>query len=156
MNTEVMFSSKTDSWATPINFFRELDEEFHFNLDPCADEYNHKCDRYFTVKENGLLQDWGGCSVYVNPPYGREIGKWVEKAYRTNQEHGNLVVMLLPARTDTKWFHEFIYQKAEVRFVRGRLKFGDSKNSAPFPSMVVIYKKKEGADNGKSKGEEKE
>lgn len=156
MNTEVMFSSKTDSWATPINFFRELDEEFHFNLDPCADEFNHKCDRYFTVKEDGLLQNWGGSSVFCNPPYGREIGKWVEKAYRTNQEHGNLVVMLLPARTDTKWFHEFIYQKAEVRFVRGRLKFGDSKNSAPFPSMVVIYKKKEGADNGKSKGEEKE
>ena len=155
MNKEVMFSSKTDAWATPADFFRKLDEEFHFNLDPCADEYNHKCDRYFTVKENGLLQDWGGSSVYVNPPYGREIGKWVEKAYRTNQEHGNLVVMLLPARTDTKWFHEFIYQKAEVRFVRGRLKFGDSKNSAPFPSMVVVYRKKEGADNGKGKGKEK-
>ena len=136
MNTDVMFSSKTDAWATPKAFFRELDEEFHFNLDPCADEFNHKCDRYFTVKENGLSQDWGGSSVFCNPPYGREIGKWVEKAYRTNQEHGNLVVMLLPARTDTKWFH--------------------SKNSAPFPSMVVIYKKKEGADNGKSKGEEKE
>ena len=123
MNTDVMFSSKTDAWATPKAFFRELDEEFHFNLDPCADEFNHKCDRYFTVKENGLSQDWGGSSVFCNPPYGREIGKWVEKAYRTNQEHGNLVV---------------------------------SKNSAPFPSMVVIYKKKEGADNGKSKGEEKE
>lgn len=142
MNTEIMFSSKTDSWATPTDFFRELDEEFHFNLNPCADEYNHKCDKYFTVKENGLLQDWRGSSVYVNPPYGREIGKWVEKAYRTNQEHGNLVVMLLPARTDTKWFHDFIYNKAEVRFVRGRLKFGDSKNSAPFPSMVVVYRKK--------------
>lgn len=142
MNTEIMFSSKTDSWATPTDFFRELDEEFHFNLNPCADEYNHKCDKYFTVKENGLLQDWRGSSVYVNPPYGREIGKWVEKAYRTNQEHGNLVVMLLPTRTDTKWFHDFIYNKAEVRFVRGRLKFGDSKNSAPFPSMVVVYRKK--------------
>ena len=156
MNTDVMFSSKTDAWATPKAFFRELDEEFHFNLDPCADEFNHKCDRYFTIKENGLLQDWGGSSVYVNPPYGREIGKWVEKAYRTNQEHGNLVVMLLPARTDTKWFHDFIYNKAEVRFVRGRLKFGDSKNSAPFPSMVVVYRKKEGADNGTVKGKEKE
>ena len=156
MNTEVMFSSKTDSWATPPAFFRELDEEFHFNLDPCADEFNHKCDRYFTVKEDGLLQDWGGSSVYVNPPYGREIGKWVEKAYRTNQEHGNIVVMLLPARTDTKWFHDFIYHKAKIRFIRGRLKFGDSKNSAPFPSMVVIYEKKEGADNGEDKGKEKE
>ena len=98
----------------------------------------------------------GGNCVFCNPPYGREIGKWVEKAYRTNQEHGNLVVMLLPARTDTKWFHDFIYNKAEVRFVRGRLKFGDSKNSAPFPSMVVVYRKKEGADNGKGKGKEKE
>ncbi len=156
MNTDVMFSSKTDAWATPPAFFRELDEEFHFNLDPCADEYNHKCDKYFTVKENGLLQDWGGSSVYVNPPYGREIGKWVEKAYRTNQEHGNLVVMLLPARTDTKWFHDFIYHKAKIRFIRGRLKFGDSKNSAPFPSMVVIYEKKEGANNGEGKGKEKE
>lgn len=156
MNTDVMFSSKTDAWATPPAFFRELDEEFHFNLDPCADEYNHKCDKYFTVKENGLLQDWGGSSVYVNPPYGREIGKWVEKAYRTNQEHGNLVVMLLPARTDTKWFHDFIYHKAKIRFIRGRLKFGDSKNSAPFPSMVAIYEKKEGANNGEGKGKEKE
>lgn len=155
MNTEVMFSSKTNSWATPTAFFHELDEEFHFNLDPCADEYNHKCDKYFTVKENGLLQDWGGASVYVNPPYGREIGKWVEKAYCTNQEHGNLVVMLLPARTDTKWFHDFIYHKAKIRFIRGRLKFGDSKNSAPFPSMVVIYEKKEGADSGEGKGKEK-
>lgn len=108
------------------------------------------------LKKTAFRKTGGGSSVFCNPPYGREIGKWVEKAYRTNQEQGNLVVMLLPARTDTKWFHEFIYQKAEVRFVRGRLKFGDSKNSAPFPSMVVIYKKKEGADNGKSKGEEKE
>ena len=82
MNTEVMFSSKTDSWATPADFFRELDEEFHFNLDPCADEYNHKCDRYFTIKENGLLQDWGGNCVFCNPPYGREIVKTVRRFLR--------------------------------------------------------------------------
>lgn len=144
MNSKVMFSSKTDDWATPPAFFQELDKEFHFNLDPCADENNHKCDKYFTVAENGLLQAWGGWRVFCNPPYGREIGKWVEKAYRENQEHGNLVVMLLPARTDTKWFHDFIYNVAEIRFIRGRLKFGDSKNSAPFPSMVVIYREKEG------------
>ena len=96
----------------------------------------------------------GGHNVFVNPPYGREIGNWVEKAYKTNEEHGNLVVMLLPARTDTKWFHDFIYHKAEIRFIRGRLKFGDSKNSAPFPSMVVIYKEKGERTNGKR--EEKE
>lgn len=84
----------------------------------------------------------GGYRVFCNPPYGREIGKWVEKAFRTNEDHGNLVVMLLPARTDTKWFHDYIYHKAEIRFIRGRLKFGDSKNSAPFPSMVVVYGQK--------------
>lgn len=140
MNIEVMFSSKTNSWATPTDFFQKLDKEFHFTLDPCADEHNHKCNKYFTVKEDGLLQEWGENCVFCNPPYGREIGKWVEKAYHTNQKYGNLVVMLLPARTDTKWFHDFIYHKAEIRFVRGRLKFND-KDRAPFPSMVVIYRK---------------
>ena len=149
MNADVMFSSKTDNWATPPEFFKELDKEFHFNLDPAADEFNHKCDRYFTIAENGLLQEWGGNSVFCNPPYGREIGKWVEKAYRTNKESGDLVVMLLPARTDTKWFHDFIYHKAEIRFIKGRLKFGGSKNSAPFPSMVVIYRQKRGETDGK-------
>lgn len=142
MNTEVMFSSKTDAWATPADFYQKLNSEFHFDLDPCADEYNHKCDLYFDKNTNGLLQSWGGHNVFVNPPYGRKIGNWVEKAFRTNEEHGNLVVMLLPARTDTKWFHEYIYHKAEIRFVRGRLKFGNSKNAAPFPSMVVIYNQK--------------
>lgn len=92
----------------------------------------------------------GGHSVFCNPPYGREIGKWVEKAYKTNQEHGDLVVMLLPARTDTKWFHDFIYHKAEIRFVKGRLKFGGSTSGAPFPSMVIIYKQKRGVNDGKS------
>ena len=150
MNTDVMFSRKTDNWATPPEFFLELDKEFHFDLDPAADDINHKCDRYFTVAEDGLLQEWGDHSVFCNPPYGREIGKWVEKAYRTNKESGNLVVMLLPARTDTRWFHDFIYKKAEIRFVKGRLKFGGSKNSAPFPSMVVIYRKKGGVSDGKT------
>lgn len=134
----VHFMSTTDQWATPQWFFDELDKEFNFNLDPCANSTNHKCDRYFTKEQNGLEMDWGGCTVYCNPPYGREIGKWVKKA----AESGTTVVMLLPARTDTKWFHEYIYGKAEVRFIKGRLKFGDSKNSAPFPSMVVIYRRK--------------
>lgn len=139
MNTSVMFSSKTSDWATPDDFYESLNREFHFNLDPAADEFNHKCKKYYTSKENGLIQSWSGYRVFCNPPYGREIKKWVEKAYRTNQECGNLIVMLLPARTDTSWFHDFIYNKSEVRFIRGRLKFGGSKNSAPFPSMVVIY-----------------
>ena len=134
-----LFTSITDQWATPQWFFDELNEEFHFDLDPCADETNHKCERYFTREENGLAQEWTG-RVFCNPPYGREIGKWVKKA----AESGTLVVMLLPARTDTKWFHDYIYGKAEIRFIKGRLKFGDSKNSAPFPSMVVIFRGEHG------------
>lgn len=149
MNTDVMFSSKTDNWATPQDFFDKLNQEFHFGLDPAADENNHKCDRYYTIKENGLFQSWGGHSVFCNPPYGREIGKWVEKAYRENKEHGNTIVMLLPARTDTKWFHEYIYHKADVRFIRGRLKFSGAKFNAPFPCMIVIYRQKRGVESGK-------
>ena len=135
MNTEVMFSSKTDQWATPQDFFDKLNEEFHFTLDPCANDTNHKCKKYFTKTENGLLQDWNDEIVFCNPPYGREIGKWVKKA----AESKATVVMLLPARTDTKWFHDYIYEKAEIRFIKGRLKFGGAQNSAPFPSMVVIF-----------------
>lgn len=140
MNTGVMFSSKTDQWDTPQDFFDELNAEFHFTLDPCADEYNHKCDKYFTKEQDGLSQKWTGV-VFCNPPYGREIGKWVEKGYKTAVE-GGVVVMLIPARTDTRYFHDYIYHKAEIRFIRGRLKFGGSKNSAPFPSMIVIFRPK--------------
>ena len=141
MNTEVMFSSKTDLWETPQEFFDKLDKEFHFNLDVCALPENAKCARYYTPEQDGLHQPWDGI-VWCNPPYGREIGKWVERAYCSAVEGGAIVVMLLPARTDTRWFHEYIYGKAEIRFVRGRLKFGGSKNSAPFPSMVVVFRPK--------------
>lgn len=144
MNTEVMFSSKTDNWATPQDFYNKLNERFNFELDPCADAANHKCPIYYTKEQDGLQQDWGKYRTYVNPPYGREIGKWVEKAYSTNKEHGNLIVMLLPARTDTRWFHNWIYGKAEIEFIKGRLKFGNSKDSAPFPSMVVIFEEGKG------------
>jgi len=141
MNTEVMFSSKTGLWATPQSFFDQMDSEFNFNLDTCAIPENAKCERYFTPEVDGLSQDWGGSAAWCNPPYGREIGKWVKKA----AESKALVVMLLPARTDTAWFHDYIYHKAEIRFIRGRLKFGDGKNSAPFPSMVVVFRNMEDA-----------
>ncbi len=139
MNTDLMFSSKTDNWATPQSFFDELNKEFGFNLDPCADDENHKCGKYFTIKENGLIQNWGGYRVFCNPPYGREICKWVEKAYQESKKANTLICMLIPARTDTKYFHQYIYGKAEIRFIQGRLKFGNRKNAAPFPSMLVIY-----------------
>jgi site-specific DNA-methyltransferase (adenine-specific) len=139
INTEVMFSSKTDQWSTPQDFYNKLNEEFHFTLDPCADEFNHKCDKYYTESDDGLKQDWSGETVFVNPPYGRAIKDWVQKSYEESQKDNTKVVMLIPARTDTKYFHKYIYHKAEIRFIEGRLKFGNSKNSAPFPSMVVVF-----------------
>lgn len=140
MKTTVMFSSITDMWATPQDFYDKLNEEFNFTLDPCATTENAKCERYFTPEINGLNQCWGGHNVFCNPPYGREIYKWVKKAYEEAQNPNTIVVMLIPARTDTRWFHKFIYNKAkEIRFIKGRLKFGNSKNSAPFPSMIVIF-----------------
>lgn len=140
MNTDVMFSSRTDNWATPTDLFNKLNEEFHFNLDPCASADNHKCDRYFTKEQDGLKQNWGGNRVFCNPPYGKEINKWVLKCSEESKKNNTLVVMLIPARTDTRWFHDYIYGKAEIRFLKGRLKFGGSKNPAPFPSMIVVFK----------------
>ena len=143
MNTEVMFSSKTDLWATPQDFFNQLNEEFHFTLDVCALPENAKCECFYTPEIDGLSQPWTG-RVWCNPPYGREIGQWVRRAHFALASGGaDLVVMLLPARTDTRWFHEYIYKRAEIRFIKGRLKFGGANNSAPFPSMVVVFKKGE-------------
>jgi len=135
-----LFSSNTDEWATPADFFEALDREFHFDLDPCADESNHKCARYFTKEADGLKQSWGGYRVFCNPPYGREISAWVKKAYEEGHREKTLVVLLIPARTDTRYFHDYILHRAEVRFIPGRLKFGAAKNSAPFPSMVVVFR----------------
>ena len=139
-NIEVMFSSKDDKWSTPQDFFDELNAEFGFTLDPCADDSNHKCNKYYTEEDDGLLQDWQGEIVFCNPPYGKAIKDWVRKAYIEGCKPNTTVVMLIPARTDTIYFHKYIYHKAEIRFLKGRLKFGNSKNSAPFPSMVVVYR----------------
>jgi len=140
MNTAVMFSSKTDEWSTPQDFFDELNKEFNFTLDPCATPENAKCEKYYTREDDGLKQDWSGETVFCNPPYGKVIKNWVKKCYEESRKPNTTVVMLIPARTDTAWFHDYIYHKAkEIRFIRGRLKFGDAKNSAPFPSMVVVF-----------------
>ena len=140
MNKELMFSSKKTDWETPQSFFDELDNEFHFTLDPCSNEQNYKCKKHYTEKENGLLQDWSGETVYVNPPYGSEIGKWVKKAFKESLKDNTTVVMLIPARTDTKWFHEYVYHHSEIRYIKGRLKFVGADYPAPFPSMVVVYR----------------
>ena len=143
MNKETqktMFSSKTGEWATPQEFFDKLNWRFGpFDLDPCADSHNTKCANFYTEAEDGLSKDWSGHVVYVNPPYGRGIDKWIEKGYNTAKGGDSKVVMLIPARTDTKYWHNYVMKANEVYFVKGRLKFGDSVNSAPFPSAVVVF-----------------
>jgi site-specific DNA-methyltransferase (adenine-specific) len=138
MNTDVMFSSATDQWATPQAFFNEWHALFNFTLDVCADAQNAKCERYFDLSTNGLKQDWSLEVCWMNPPYGREIGQWVKKAY-SESLYGATVVCLLPARTDTAWWHDYVLPFAKVTFIRGRLKFGNATNSAPFPSAVAVF-----------------
>ena len=141
----VHFKSVKNTWETPQGLFDALDAEFHFTLDPCASSENAKCKTYFTAADDGLLRSWKGHRVFMNPPYGRDIGNWVVKAARVlhcsnSRIHPVLVVGLLPARTDTRWFHDYIYNKAEIRFLKGRIRFVGAKHSAPFPSMVVIWR----------------
>lgn len=143
---KALLTSKSCEWETPQDLFYVLDREFHFTLDVCANEQNKKCGKYFSKEQDGLKMDWGDDVVWCNPPYGREIGKWVKKCAK----HTNTAVMLLPARTDTRWFHDWIYGNAEIRFIRGRLKFGGGKNSAPFPSMIVVYRKENNGESAKS------
>ncbi|WP_299111987.1 DNA N-6-adenine-methyltransferase [uncultured Winogradskyella sp.] len=142
---KVLFSSKYMAWETPQWLFDKLDKEFGFTLDPCCLPKTAKCKKYFTPKEDGLIQDWSGETVFVNPPYGRSIVLWARKAHMEAKK-GTTIVMLLPVRSDTRWFHDWIYGHAEIRLLKGRLAFirdGCRKGSAPFPSMVVVF-------NGKS------
>ena len=140
MGQDAVFSSASEEWSTPQYLFDELNEEFHFTLDPCSTDENAKCEKHYTKAQDGLKQDWTGETVFINPPYGRGIEPWIIKAY-DHSIGGGIAVLLIPARTDTKWFHEYVYHKAEIRFVKGRIKYGGSKWNAPFPSMVVIFRK---------------
>jgi phage N-6-adenine-methyltransferase len=124
-------------WETPQDFFDHLNAEFHFTLDVAAQPTNAKCPRYFTPEDDGLAQPWEGV-CWLNPPYGRTIGAWMKKAYESAL-HGATVVCLVPARTDTRWWHTYAQQGA-IRFLKGRLTFGSAKNSAPFPSAAVIFR----------------
>ncbi|QHZ55797.1 adenine methyltransferase [Brevibacillus sp. NSP2.1] len=133
---KAMFKSEREEWETPQEFFDKLNDEFGFQLDVCALPTNAKCERYFTPDDDGLHQEWTGV-CWMNPPYGREIGKWVKKAYESAKQ-GATVVCLLPARTDVKWWHDYC-MKAEIRLVRGRMKFVGADNMAPFPNAVVIF-----------------
>ena len=139
---KVLFSSASEEWATPRDFFAKLDKEFFFTLDPCATAESTVVNRFFTREMDGLSKSWAGERVFMNPPYGKTIGKWMQKALSESRGGSPLIVCLVPARTDTRWWHECVQGKAEVRFIRGRLRFGGSKNSAPFPSCIVIYRGK--------------
>ncbi len=134
---KVHYSSKTDLWATPQDFFDKYDAIYNFELDVCAVKENAKCVKYFTPEQDGLKQEWSGI-CWMNPPYGREIKKWMQKAYES-AGNGTIVVCLVPARTDTRWWHDYA-MKGDVEFIKGRLKFGDVKTNAPFPSAVITFK----------------
>lgn len=136
--TNVHFMSNKTDWGTPKEIFDPLNAEFNFTLDPCATEENAKCVRFYTVEDDGLSQSWANETVFMNPPYGREISAWVKKAY---EEVEATVVCLLPARTDTIWWHNYCMCADEIRFIRGRIKFVGGKSSAPFPSAVVIFRR---------------
>lgn len=143
MNKELMFSSKEQTWETPPEVFGPLNEEFGFTLDPCCTKETAKAAKYFTPEDDGLAQSWAGETVFVNPPYGRELKRWVAKAAEESRKPGTRIVLLIPARTDTSYFHDYIYNKADIRFLRGRIKFkidGKQTNGAPFPSMIVVFK----------------
>ena len=142
---EMHFSSKSNEWYTPDKLYQELNNEFNFTLDPCCTIQSAKCLNFFTKKDNGLTKTWGGGhKVFMNPPYGREIKEWIKKAYEESLKPHTTVVCLIPARTDTSYWHDYIFNKAkDIRFLRGRIKFetidGKSNNPAPFPSAIVIF-----------------
>lgn len=136
-NMNIHFSSATEMWATPQEFFDKYNELYKFETDVCASPENAKCEQYFTEQDNGLEQTWEG-SCWMNPPYGRTIKSWMKKAYESSL-NGATVVCLVPSRTDTVWWHDYAV-KGDIEFIKGRLKFGGHKNPAPFPSAVVVFK----------------
>ena len=133
-----MYSSNKDDWSTPQNLFDYLDDEYHFDLDVCADESNYKCTRYFNADDDGLLQPWYGM-VWMNPPYGREIIQWMRKAYHESRQSSCQVLCLVPSRTDNFWWHEYVMKSSSICFIRGRLVFSGADSGAPFPSALVYF-----------------
>mgnify|MGYP003153967427 CR=1 FL=1 len=139
---KTMFSSKTSDWGTPEDFFRKLNNRFGpFTLDAAANDSNYKVENYITEADDAFSQDWSGNTVFLNPPYGRGLKNWICKAYEEGRKDNTVVVMLIPARTDTNYWHNYVMKAQEIYFVHGRLKFGDSSNSTPFPSAVIVFYK---------------
>tara|TARA_R110000824_G_scaffold148920_7_gene318939 strand:- start:13986 stop:14477 length:492 start_codon:yes stop_codon:yes gene_type:complete len=141
----VMFSSNSPDWGTPTKLFDKLNSMFDFTLDPCCNSYNAKCKKFYTIEEDGLSKSWRGEKVFCNPPYGRQIKYWVKKAYEESRHPGTTVVLLIPARTDTSYWHEYVMKSEMIYFIKGRLHFmsglsNEETNAAPFPSVVVVFK----------------
>ena len=137
---KAMVSSKTNEWETPQDLFDDLDNEFGFTLDVSATKENTKCKRFFTIEDDGLSKDWSHEICWMNPPYGGHTGKWIQKAYFESCKKGSTVVCLIVSATDRSYWHDYIFPYAyEIRFLRGRLKFGKSKTSAPFASAIIVF-----------------
>ena len=136
---KALFTANRNDWETPKELFDSLDKEFHFTLDPCSTDENAKCRKHYTIAEDGLSQDWTGETVFCNPPYGREAEAWIKKCFIHAATGGGTAVMLLPARTDTRAFHTYIYHRAEIRFLKGRIRYKGAKSAAPFPNMIVVF-----------------
>ena len=143
-----LMTSETNEWYTPKDFYNKLNKEFNFTLDPCCTKESAKCEKFYTIEDDGLSKDWKNEIVFMNPPYGREIRDWIKKAHNEHLKNEITIVCLIPARTDTSYWHDYIFNKAsEIRFLKGRIKFerpdGSKGDSAPFPSAVIVYKTKE-------------
>lgn len=138
MLNDSLFMSNKDDWETPKDLYRTLNDEFKFNLDPCCSEKTAKCSLFYTIKDDGLSKSWEG-NVFMNPPYGRQIINWVKKA-KEESNKGATVVCLVPARTDTKWWHNYCMKSAEIRFLTKRLTFEGANNKATFPAAIVVFK----------------
>lgn len=143
---QATFSSERQDWATPWDFFKLQESKYGpFDLDVCATLENSKCQKFFTPHDDALSRHWPG-HCWMNPPYGREIARWLQHACRETYDLGNAsqVIALLPARTDTSWWHDFVLQfAAHIDFIRGRIRFEGAINNAPFPSAVVVFRPKE-------------
>jgi len=138
---KAMVSSKDNTWETPWRFFNELNKEFNFTLDPCAQDETAKCEKYHTAETNGLNKDWSKDVVFMNPPYGGNTGTWIKKALDESRK-GATVVCLIVSASDRSYWHDYIFPYAkEIRFIRGRIKFGSSKFTAPFASAVIVFDK---------------
>lgn len=141
MVSDALFKSDKMDWETPDDLFSFLDQEFHFELDACATKENTKCKIFFDEEQDGLKKNWGAFeTVWVNPPYGTALKKWIRKGYQQARWEDITVVMLIPSRTDTKYWHDFVMKADEIRFIKGRVRFKGATNSAPFPSAVVVFK----------------